>query len=233
MPALPGVLDGRVERVDPVGHRRVAAQREVEHADVELVLVVDDELDAVDDVQDGRVADLVGRLDGDDVGVRRDADVVAVERVHRRAVEAVAGDDARHVRAVAEAVAGLVGARRRDDVGDDARAPVRALEVDQVAGDAGVDHGDADAGARVAEAPRLVGADRLRVARVEPARVHALALDLAVERDGDDVRLGVQRDGVLGGQRHGEAVDQLDPLRHVAVMARGRARGRASRTRPA
>ena len=53
---VPGELDGRVERVVEVGAGRVRADREVDDADVEVVLVVDDELQRRDDVQHGRVA---------------------------------------------------------------------------------------------------------------------------------------------------------------------------------
>ena len=41
---VPGELDGRVERVVEVGGGRVRAHREVDDADVELVLVLDGEL---------------------------------------------------------------------------------------------------------------------------------------------------------------------------------------------
>ena len=44
---VPGELDGRVERVEQVGARRVRADRQVDDVDVELVLVVDDELSAL------------------------------------------------------------------------------------------------------------------------------------------------------------------------------------------
>src|SRR3712207_8827255 len=52
------------------------------------------ELDAVDRVQHGGVAGVVGDLDGDEVRVRGGAGVAAAERVGRRSVAAVAGQDA-------------------------------------------------------------------------------------------------------------------------------------------
>ena len=47
--------------------------------------VLDDERDAVDDVEDRRVAGVVGRLDRDEVRLRRDAEVAAAERIALRA----------------------------------------------------------------------------------------------------------------------------------------------------
>ena len=75
---VPGELDGRVERVVEVGAGRVRAHREVDDADVEVVLVVDHELQRRDDVEHRRVAGVVGDLDRDQVGVGGDADVGAV-----------------------------------------------------------------------------------------------------------------------------------------------------------
>ena len=79
----------------------------------------------------------------------------------RRAEGRVAGDDAGDVRAVADRVTGGRGARVDDHVGD-ARRAVGVLEVGDVAVDAGVDDGDADALAGDALRPGLVGAGGLR-----------------------------------------------------------------------
>src|SRR4029079_19268879 len=103
--AVPGRLDGGVERVGQVGVRRVGGDRQVDHADVQLVLEGDRELQRGDHVEDGRVAVVAGRLQSDQVRVRRDAPVAAAVRVGGGEVPAVAGDDARHVRAVADRVA--------------------------------------------------------------------------------------------------------------------------------
>ena len=119
-----GRLDRGVERVGPVGLGDRRRQREVDDADVELVLVVDGELQAVDRVEDRPAALVVGRLDRDQVRARGDADVLAPGRVADVAAAAVAGDDARDVRAVAVGVRGRLGVRVRHHRGDDARLPV-------------------------------------------------------------------------------------------------------------
>ena len=54
--AVPGRLDRRVERVGLVGLGDRRAQRQVDDADVVVGLVVDDELQAVDHVEDAGVA---------------------------------------------------------------------------------------------------------------------------------------------------------------------------------
>ena len=111
-------------------------------------LVVDGELDAVDHVEDGGVAVVVGDLHRDEVRPRSDAHVLAEDLLAVRVQQAVAGDQARHVRAVAVVVVRVLGARVRDGGGDHARAvPAGRLEVRQLAGDARVDHRDAHAAA--------------------------------------------------------------------------------------
>ena len=65
---------------------------------------VNDELQSVDDVEDRRVAVVVVDLDRDQVRVRRNAGVLAVQRVLLVTVRAVTGDDSRHVGAVAVVV---------------------------------------------------------------------------------------------------------------------------------
>ena len=95
--------------------------------------MVDHELQAVDDVEDGRVALVVGGLDRDQVGVRGDADVPAVERVAVRARGAVAGDQAGDVGAVAEGVGGGRGAGV-DDRGRDHRASVASVRESRKSG---------------------------------------------------------------------------------------------------
>ena len=131
-------------------------------------LVVDDERDAVDDVEHGRVAGVVGRLDRDQVRLRRDAEVPAAERVAlgARLSELPAMMPATCVPWPKPSPA-VVAPGDGDDVGDDARLAVGVLEVRHVAGDAGVDDGDADAAAGDAALPELVGAHGLRVASGE------------------------------------------------------------------
>ena len=104
-PGVPGVLDGRVDRVVEVGRGRVRAHRDVHDADAELVLVVDHVLERRDDVDHRRFVVVIGDLQRDHVGLGSDADVGAVGRVGDVAVERVAGEDAGDVRAVAEIVA--------------------------------------------------------------------------------------------------------------------------------
>ena len=82
-------------------------QRQVHDPDARLVPVVHHELEAVDDVEDGGVAAVVGDLDRDDVRLGRDAHVARRQRVAAVA-DAVAGDQACHVRAVAHVVVGVV-----------------------------------------------------------------------------------------------------------------------------
>ena len=118
-------------------------------------------------------------LDRDQVGLGGDADVGAARRVAGVAVERVARDDAGDVRAVADVVAGAGRARVGDHVGRDARAAVGVLEVRQVAADARVDDGDADALAGDAGGPQLVRADGLRVVRRQAAAVDAGAAHAA------------------------------------------------------
>ena len=75
---VPGLLDRRVQRIGLVGLGRGRGQRQVDHADAVLGLVVDRELDPGDHVEDGGVAVVVGDLDRDQVRPRRDAHVAAV-----------------------------------------------------------------------------------------------------------------------------------------------------------
>ena len=77
-------LDGCVERIGAVGLGLGRAQRQVDDADVVVVLVVDRELQPVDRVEDRRVPGVVAGLDGDQVAPRRDADVLAAAGSGRR-----------------------------------------------------------------------------------------------------------------------------------------------------
>ena len=117
----------------------------------------------------------------------------------------------------------VVAPRRGDDVGDDARAAVAPLKSGRVAGDAGVDHGDADALAGDAARPQLVGADRLRVAWWRAARADARAVHARVEREADDVRVAASSRGLLGRQLDGEAVDERDAAGDLAAVLARRA----------
>ncbi len=127
--------------------------------------VGDDPVDARDDLGDVDRTRPVADLHADDAGLRRDTDEARrVVEVGANRLFVVAGDDARHVRAVTEPV--LVGEiiRRRiegevgavDDLGRRARR--RDQSLDRL--DAGVDERDVDALTVRAGAPVLVGADR-------------------------------------------------------------------------
>ena len=143
-PGVPRLLGGRVERIGPVGLGRVRRQRQVDHPDAVLSLVVHRELDPGDHVEDGGVAVVVGDLDRDQVGPRSDAHVPAVVPVVGRVQQAVSGDQPGNVRAVSVIVRGVRGARVGHGRRDNARAvPAGRLEVGDIAGDAGVDHRDA------------------------------------------------------------------------------------------
>src|SRR5207237_8897020 len=91
-------LHRRVERVGRVALRRVRAQREVDDADVQAVLVVEDEAEALDDVAHRRGARVVADLDVDQVRLRRHAGVLAAR------LATASGGEPGDVRAVAEAV---------------------------------------------------------------------------------------------------------------------------------
>ncbi len=111
--AVPGDL-GRVgQRVEPVVLRRVGAERQVEHPDVQAGVagVRHDPVDGGDDLRHVGVALRVGQLEAHDPRAGRHAEVASVLRRVRRGRRAgvAAGDDAGHVRAVTEGVQTLKG----------------------------------------------------------------------------------------------------------------------------
>ena len=205
-----------------------------------VVRVVDRELHAVDGVQRGGRALVVGDLDRDQARVRGHADVAA-RAVPAAAVGAVAGDDARRrasrgrSRPSALRAFGLTTAEATTR---DRRLVLRDLEVGQVAVDAGVDHGDADvpAGGAVAVVPHLRRADRAGEV-VDDVLVAGARGDGSGDLDGDDAQRTAQ--AVRGGRRHAgaEAVDQVQVVGdHPAGGAdqgdaAGRAHGRARSAR--
>src|SRR3984885_1126007 len=94
------------------------------------------ELQSVDHVEYARLARLVGDLDRDEVGIRRDADVVTVVRIPRAAIVAVAGDDPGHIRSVTVTVSRGGGISIRHGTRNDPRGTVVLRgEVGQRAGD--------------------------------------------------------------------------------------------------
>ena len=105
-------------------------------------------------------------------------------------------------------------------------------EVRQVAGDAGVDHGDAHAAAGAAvRVPQVRRLDRLVVARGD-----AVALGLRLGRGvrGDRADLGARGElaGAGGGQLGGDGVDDVQVTRDLAPqLADERRRGGAGRPR--
>ncbi len=170
-PVLPGELDGLGDRVEVGGCDRVAPDREVEHADVVVALVLDGPQDPGHDRGRAPLAGAVQHLDADDVGLRRDpaelhVGVAAlVERQRRRAV---AGDQAGYEGAVTGVVVRLL--RLLDEVlpADDAAA----LEVRRRR-DPAVEDRHSDAGARGAAVGRRgdpVETDR-QVGDVEGTRI--------------------------------------------------------------
>src|SRR5450756_519273 len=71
--AAPSCLDGTIHRIAREGAHRVAADRDVEHADVVVVLVRDRPGDAGDHGGRAPLTDLVEHFDADDVGGGGDA----------------------------------------------------------------------------------------------------------------------------------------------------------------
>ena len=126
--AEPEELGCRTQGVHLValGHRR--GQGEVDHSDVEGVLVVVDKLQAGHNVGQGGVPLLVGHLHVEQVSTRGDADVLAFHQV------AVAADDAGDVGAVAEAVGDVGGVGIDHHFGDDPLTTIGILEVLVAAG---------------------------------------------------------------------------------------------------
>ena len=230
-----GGLDRGVERVGPVGLGDRRRQREVDDADVELVLVVDGELQAVDRVEDRPAALVVGRLDRDQVRARGDADVLAPGRVAEVAPGAVAGDDARDVRAVAVGVRGASSRpgsspprRRRATPRPRRRSPA------SVAVDPGVDHRDADALAgRQRPALRSEHRERIRRSRYERIEVAGRpnARDprrMCPRVDTDRARSGRRRASSLLRARRQPRGDAVDDRQRAGDLAAGGADDRSA-----
>ena len=207
-------LGGQRQRIGQVRLGHLRANREVDDADVVRDAVRNRPLEGSNDVADDAAAILIEHLQADDVGRRSDAGAGAVR------VIAVAGDDARHVRAMP-----VVVVRRRQSVDevDERRRPlavhhahlaVGALirHVVVQGGDAGVDDRDADAGAVVAVLlTDGAGADRHR------GTIEVLA-GRPIVVDADDFRaLGQGLDDPVR-QLHDHAVDQLQLAADTAAQ---------------
>src|SRR6185295_15932977 len=145
-------------------------------------------------------------------------------------VVAVTCDQAGDVRAVPVPVVGVRGGRvddsRRHDAGSGA---ARRAEVAQAAGDAGVDHRDADALAAVAVVPGLVGPDRVVVGRAQVVVLDRVLgpCDPGVHRDGTYAVLRRQLDRLGGRHGGGEAVDQAHLTGDVATVRADQAANRS------
>ena len=98
----PRILDGGVDRTGAVGFLDRRLQREVQHADVEGVFVGDCPQNRVHDGGGGRGTVAIVDTQIDQVGIRRNADVLAGAGI------AVASDDARDRRPVAIVVGNAV-----------------------------------------------------------------------------------------------------------------------------
>ena len=191
--AAPQLLGGVGERLAHVGAARVHAEREVQHADPQAVgvPVAAHPVERHEHADEAGDAVGAGDLDADEPGPGRDALVAGLG--------IGGGDDARHVRAVAERVeAAQVGVERvLGEVGA-AHELARAVER-RDAEHAGVDQGDVDAGAGEALGDAGGGADQVGRGASAGRAVVGGGLD---GRDGVDHRVLAGGDRVLAA-RHG------------------------------
>jgi hypothetical protein len=164
---IDGALGRERQRIGRVRLEHAGRDRQVDDADVVGVLDRDRVVDRLDDVADITVPVSVEDLERNEVGARRDASARAVR------IEAIAGDDARDMRAMTELVRRQL--REPDTRGqiagevpevDDARRKLRiervgVIQVVVLGGDAGVDDCHANTLSGEAELPpRQRGADR-------------------------------------------------------------------------
>ena len=103
MPLAQACFDRPVQGIDEVGGGGLGAQAQVQHADVELGLVLDHVLDALDDVFVGAGAVVAQHAHAQDIGIRGNAHVDA-----GGIVGDLAPDDAGHVGAVTVGIQALV-----------------------------------------------------------------------------------------------------------------------------
>ncbi len=189
-------------------------QRQVQDANVVLVLVLDDPLDARDRSRQGGAPGVVGDLYVDEVRVRSDPDVAAAQEV------AVAPGDAGHVRTMAIAVVGI-GRTADRDLRHKAAVIVVVIgrEIGMlVIGNSRVHHGDADALPRNTVIPGPWRVHRERVCRSERARLN--------EAGGDHRRVQAHPLDAIGSgdgaKRRGRQV-RLDQRRHCEAPLDGAA----------
>ena len=204
MPASTARLAASVSGSVVYGLVHAGGDREVDHADVERGAVRDRVVDGRDDVADVAVAGAVERLEHDELGAGRDAAARAVR------VEAVAGDDARDVRAVAVVVVGEDWPLTKS-----AKWTMRRSRSSCHAIDAGINGGDADVQAGDAEVlgdPSRAGGGRRQVERAADGAIEADAGNFGPSRE--LVERGVGHDGRPGPEPRevpaGDAVDRLD-----------------------
>ena len=151
-------LGGERQRVGPGRLVNRRADRHVDDADVVRRVIREHPIERRDDVADGPVAGVVEDAQRDDAGVWRGAGLEAAR------IEAVAGDDAGDVRAVAVSIVRRHAAVHKVDERLNplvAEGIERARPIGQVvmpARDTGVD--DRDANARAREAERLLDGPR-------------------------------------------------------------------------
>jgi hypothetical protein len=140
-----GLAGGQGQRIGLVRLVHSRRDRQVDHADIERVPMMDRVVDRGDDIADHPVAAAVEDLERDEVRGRRDPGTGA------RGVEAVAGHDPGHVRAVAVVVVRHLTVVDEIDEGIDARRAGGRVEQVVMVGGAGIDDRDSDARPVVAE----------------------------------------------------------------------------------
>lgn len=209
-----GALDGLAHRVCLVGFVDRAAEAHVHDADVEAILVSDGPVDGVQRAAGAADAVFVNDAQVNEVGFRRDADVVFSVAFGGCAVSGCHAGDAS---AVAVSVARARAAREVDG-GEDARFVLVLVKV-RVIADAAVNDGNRDALAGEAGGARQTGL-HLRC----PGGVgrHALRFKLTVGRDvGHICATGQRREAAIGNVRH-YRIERVVAAARRAARARNR-----------
>ncbi|CAB4827658.1 unannotated protein [freshwater metagenome] len=158
---LPRPLERVGQRIGGVRQRRATAVGEVEHPDLQIGGVLDDPVDASDDLRDIGGASVVANLDRHDACARSNTFeplrvLLGELRVRARSVS---GDDAGDVRAVAEVV--VVGGLGDTGFGGevDQGNHLGVVRKSRNGGDTGVDDSNVDAFAGIALVPEIACAD--------------------------------------------------------------------------